>query len=95
MMLIIKNGRIIDSANKRDKIANILIDNGKICTIAEAIAKMMINPARIFSLDKGTLSVGTDVDITLIDMELEKQVNASLFQSKARNTPFDGWTLKG
>jgi dihydroorotase len=53
------------------------------------------NPARIFNLDRGTLLVGREADVTIFDPQLQIQVDASKFQSKSRNTPFDGWVLKG
>ncbi len=64
-------------------------------TISEAVAKMTLNPARILNLDKGSLSEGSDADITIIDMEKEQVVDPSTFESKGRNTPFLGWKLKG
>jgi dihydroorotase len=64
-------------------------------TISEAVAKMTLNPARILNLDKGSLSEGSDADITIIDMKREQIVDPSKFESKGRNTPFSGWNLKG
>jgi dihydroorotase len=46
-------------------------------------------------LKAGSLSVGAAADVTFIDPNLEWTVNASEFQSVSRNTPFDGWKLKG
>ena len=46
-------------------------------------------------LEAGTLSVGRAADITLIDPNLDWTVDAGSFQSMSRNTPFDGWKLKG
>jgi dihydroorotase len=52
-------------------------------------------PARIFNLDRGTLKVGAEADVTIFDPQLQIQIDASKFQSKSRNTPFDGCVLKG
>jgi dihydroorotase len=52
-------------------------------------------PAHLLRIDAGTLSVGAKADVTVIDAELEWTVRAGEFQSAARNTPFDGWKLKG
>jgi dihydroorotase len=49
----------------------------------------------LLQLEAGTLSVGRAADVTLIDPALEWTVDASTFQSMSRNTPFDGWKLKG
>ncbi|HWR73143.1 MAG TPA: dihydroorotase, partial [Nitrospirota bacterium] len=62
---------------------------------AEMVRLMSWNPARIVKLDKGTLSVGTDADITIIDPNAEWTVKAADFKSRSKNTPFEGWKLKG
>jgi dihydroorotase len=38
---------------------------------------------------------GRTADVTIIDPELEWAFDASASQSISRNTPFDGWKLKG
>jgi dihydroorotase len=60
-----------------------------------ALAKMTINPARILGINKGTLAIGADADITLIDPEARWTVNPARFRSKSTNTPFAGWNLQG
>ena len=54
-----------------------------------------INPARILRLDRGTLAKGSWADITVIDPELNHKVRSEDFRSRSRNTPFEGWKLKG
>jgi dihydroorotase len=71
-----------------------LVEEG-VLTFAEAIRKMSINPASILKISKGTLSKGSDADITLVDPDAEWVVDASQFKSKSKNTPFHGWKLKG
>jgi dihydroorotase-like cyclic amidohydrolase len=41
------------------------------------------------------LQMGADADVTLIDAQTEYVVDRREFRSKARNSPFHGWTLKG
>jgi dihydroorotase len=53
------------------------------------------NPARILRLDRGTLAKGSWADITVIDPELNHKVRSEDFRSRSRNTPFEGWKLKG
>jgi dihydroorotase len=62
-----------------------------------AIAKMTINPARILGIHraKGTLRVGADADVTVIDPEVRWTVDPAKFRSKSTNTPFAGWKLQG
>ena len=56
---------------------------------------MAVNPARILGLEKGTLREGADADITVLDPDQVRTVDASRFESRSRNTPFGGWRLRG
>jgi dihydroorotase len=66
-----------------------------VLSLTEAVRKLSFNPASILKINKGTLSVGADADITIIDPDVQWTVDSSQFKSKSRNTPFDGWKLKG
>jgi dihydroorotase len=55
---------------------------------------MSTNPARILGLENG-LHIGRAADITIIDPEISYCIDAERFQSLSRNTPFDGWNVKG
>ena len=70
-----------------------LVEKG-ILTLTELIEKMTTHPARILGLENG-IKVGRPADITIIDPDREHVVNAAGFQSLSRNTPFDGWHMKG
>ncbi|MBI3752743.1 MAG: dihydroorotase [Deltaproteobacteria bacterium] len=60
------------------------------------IEKLSTNPAKLLGLDsKGSLKVGADADITIVDLNKEWVVDAKELKSKSRNTPFDGWKMKG
>jgi dihydroorotase len=57
---------------------------------------MSTGPARLLGLtQKGRLTVGADADLTVLDPDLEVTVDKTRFESKGRNTPFDGWKLRG
>ncbi len=60
-----------------------------------AIAKITSEPAAILGLPVGTLEVGRAADLTLIDPELEWVVSAAELHSKSKNTPFEGWSMRG
>ncbi|MEX1224511.1 MAG: dihydroorotase [Pirellulales bacterium] len=60
-----------------------------------AIAKLTSNPARVLGIDKGTLKIGADADVTLIDPAARWTVDPVQFQSQSRNTPFAGRQLTG
>jgi dihydroorotase len=64
-------------------------------SLADMIAKFTVNPARLLNLQKGTLSVGADADVTVFDLNEEWIFRDEESASKSRNTPFSGWNLKG
>ena len=59
------------------------------------VDRMSCQPARAFNLPGGTLAEGSVADITVFDAEETWTVAAKEFESKSRNTPFDGWELTG
>jgi dihydroorotase len=71
-----------------------LVDQGLLSPL-EAIAKLTSNPARIIGVDLGRLTPGLPADVTLIDPNREFTVDVNQFRSKSRNSPFQGWQLKG
>jgi dihydroorotase len=66
-----------------------------VVSLTRLIALMSTNPAQILKLPGGTLSVGAAADITVLAPDLKVRVNASAFKSRSKNTPFDGWDLRG
>ncbi len=70
-----------------------LVNDGVI-TLNTLIEKMSTRPAQILGIEYG-LRIGRTADITMIDPEIDYRVDADQFQSLSRNTPFDGWRLKG
>lgn len=64
-------------------------------TLPFLIGKMTGDPAKVFGLPYGTLEPGAPADLTLIDLEEEREVNPETFLSQGRNTPFTGWKLYG
>ena len=63
--------------------------------MARLIEMYTFEPARLLNLESGTLSVGARADVTVIDPAREWTVHINQFQSASRNSPFDGWKLKG
>jgi dihydroorotase len=66
-----------------------------VVTPARFVELMSRNPARILGIAKGTLAAGADADVTIIDPDAERTVDVTRLLSKSRNTPFNGWTLRG
>jgi dihydroorotase len=60
-----------------------------------AVALMTCQPARIIGIERGSLEVGAVADLTLIDPALEWTLEARRLLSKSKNTPFDGWRMRG
>jgi dihydroorotase len=59
------------------------------------IRMMTVGPAGVIGIDKGTLGVGKQADVTIIDPEATYTVDVNTFVSKSHNCPYHGWTLKG
>jgi dihydroorotase len=63
--------------------------------LPSAIAKVTCGPARILGLPTGTLEVGGVADVAVIDPDLEWTVSRAELRTKSKNTPFEGWTMRG
>ena len=59
------------------------------------IARMTVNPAAVIRKPLGTLAVGAEADVTVIDPTKRWTVRTDAFASKGRNCPYDGWRVKG
>ena len=66
-------------------------------SLARAVELVSTNPARHFGLypRKGTLAVGTDADLALLDLEATRTVEAGALHSAQDHTPFVGLQLTG
>lgn len=69
-----------------------LVDKGYL-SMRELLERMSTGPARVYHLDAGSLEEGGPADLILIDKEAE--LIPGDYASKACNTPFTGWKLKG
>ena len=74
---------------------DLLVHKHRAIDLPRLIEMFTVEPAKLLNLNAGTLSVGAIADVTLINPELEWQVETEKFQSASRNTPFGGWKLKG
>jgi dihydroorotase len=71
-----------------------LIHRG-IVTLPRLIELLSVNPAKILNVPGGSLAEGAPADITILAPDLAVTVIASQMKSKSKNTPFDGWQLRG
>jgi dihydroorotase len=66
-----------------------------VLSLSRLIELLSANPARVLNLPGGTLEEGGPADITILDPDASVTVRAAQFRSRGRNTPFEGWSLKG
>ncbi len=66
-----------------------------ILSLQQMVCAMSLNPARILKLEGRTLAAGAQATLTLIDPEMSCVVRSENFLSRSRNTPFEGWKLRG
>lgn len=71
-----------------------LVNRG-LLDLSRMVELFTLGPADVLGIDKGTLDIGAEADITIIDPEAIKTVEPAKFYSKGKNTPFKGQTLKG
>lgn len=64
-------------------------------SLIDLIARFTTGPARLLALNKGTLSVGSDGDVTVFDPSKDWIFQRESTASKSRNSPFYGWPLRG
>jgi dihydroorotase len=63
--------------------------------LSRLIELLSVNPARILGVAGGSLAVGQPADITILAPDLRVTIEAASLHSRSKNTPFDGWTLRG
>ena len=71
-----------------------LIHTGLI-TFGRLVELLSVNPARILHIPGGSISEGDLADLTLLAPDLAVRIDAKRTKSKSKNTPFDGWELRG
>jgi len=71
-----------------------LVHRGLI-SLARMVELLSVNPARILRRPGGSLAAGQIADITVLAPDQAVTIRAAALKSKSKNTPFDGWRLKG
>lgn len=69
-----------------------LVEKGYL-TMTELMIKMSLNPARLYGLQCGRMTKGAAADLVIFNPN--ESFVAERFRSKADNSPFAGWQLKG
>ncbi|HHT64409.1 MAG: allantoinase AllB [Bacillota bacterium] len=72
------------------------VSQGRI-TINQLVSVLSENPAKVFGIypEKGSLEVGTDADITIVDLNVKSTIKKEQLHSKSKITPFDGYNITG
>ena len=64
--------------------------------LSRVLSLLSAQPAALLGLKgRGTLAVGSFADLVLFDPEAEWTWRAADSRSRSRNTPFDGWSMRG
>jgi dihydroorotase len=71
-----------------------LVHRGLI-SLSRLVELLAVNPARILGVPGGTLAPGAPADLTVLLPDVAVTIRKNALRSKSRNTPFDGWTLRG
>lgn len=71
-----------------------LVHTGTI-TLRRMIELLSVNPARLLNVPGGSLAEGAPADITVLAPDQAVTVRARDMRSRSRNTPFEGWQLRG
>ncbi|MDI1472226.1 MAG: dihydroorotase [Thermodesulfovibrio sp.] len=71
-----------------------LVHDG-VLPLNKLIEKFTVNPAKILKIYKAGIKEGAEADLILVDINKEWIVKKEDFVSLGKNTPFDGWNLKG
>ena len=66
-----------------------------VISIARLVELLSLNPARLLNVAGGALTEGAPADLSILAPDLPVTVSASTMRSKSKNTPFDGWQLRG
>lgn len=66
-----------------------------VISVSRMIQLLSLNPAKVLNVAGGTLSEGALADISVLAPDMSVKIDAASMKSKSKNTPFDGWELRG
>ena len=66
-----------------------------ILSLPQLVHKLSTAPSKLLNIDRGTIETGKAADIILVDLDNEYSIDVSAFLSKSKNSPFDGFKVKG
>jgi dihydroorotase len=66
-----------------------------VVSLPRLVELLSVNPARILRVAGGSLAEGAPADLTILAPDLHVTIDVGTMRSRSKNTPFDGWTLRG
>jgi len=69
--------------------------HNKTMNLRDLFAAMTYKPADIINIPAGRIKKGAIADLTLIDLDVEWEIQPDDFMSKSHNSPFDNWKTRG
>jgi dihydroorotase len=66
-----------------------------VLSLPRLVELLSVNPAGILNIPGGSLAEGAPADVTILAPDLAVTVDVARMKSKSKNTPFDGWQLRG
>ena len=66
-----------------------------VVSLARLVELLSVNPARVLNVPGGSLAEGASADISILAPDMAVTIAAASMRSLSKNTPFDGWTLRG
>jgi dihydroorotase len=69
--------------------------HGGVISLPRLIELLSSGPANLLRLPGGTIAVGAPADLTVLAPDATVTIKTSALVSKSKNSPFDGWTLRG
>src|SRR6266852_4655871 len=66
-----------------------------VVSLSRLVELLSVNPARILNVPGGSLAEGAPADLSILAPEMSVMISAATMRSRSKNTPFDGWKLRG
>jgi dihydroorotase len=69
--------------------------HGGVVSLPRLVELLSATPAELLRIPGGTITAGQPADLTVLAPDASVTIHTASLVSKSKNSPFDGWTLKG
>src|SRR5687768_11373028 len=69
--------------------------HGGVISLPRLVELLSAGPAAVLRIPGGTITAGAPADLTVLAPDASVTIKSASMVSKSRNSPFDGWTLRG